>query len=120
MAWGKQRRNVRTERFRSGVRCSRVRSEQEVGGKRMTRTGRRCGSIMQGSRATVVGAVFFLSSALGIMEASAAPTLLLNADMEGEAVVPSGNQAYDIFLLKMPSGEPGALAIQYEGGTILV
>src|SRR3989344_3387934 len=85
----------------------------------MTRTGRRCGSIVQGSRATVVGAVFFLSSALGIMEASAAPTLLLNADMEGEAVVPSGNQAYDIFLLKMPSGEPGALAIQYEGGTIM-
>ena len=83
----------------------------------MTRTGRRCGSILQGRRATAVGAVFFLSSALGIMEASAAPTLLLKAGMEEEAVIPSGNQAYDIFLLRRPSGEQGALAIQYEGGT---
>lgn len=83
----------------------------------MTRTGRRCESIHPGRRATAVCAVFFLSSALGIMEASATPTLFLKAAMEEEVVIPSDNPAYDIFRLKWPSGEPGALAIQYEGGT---
>lgn len=85
----------------------------------MMKTGRRYGSTRHRTRVTAAAAVLSLALALGVTQAGAAPTLLLNADMEGESVMPSGDPAYDVFLLTTPSGAPGALAIQYEGGTVM-
>jgi hypothetical protein len=85
----------------------------------MARLDGQCGLTVWWCRAAAAGALFLLSSAVGVKAANAAPVLFLNANMEGEVVAPSGKETYDELLVRWPSGEAGAIPIQYQGGTLM-
>lgn len=74
-------------------------------------------ALRQHSRVMAASAMLFMSLIFGILEANAEPTLLVRMNMETEAVIPSSNTAYDVFMLTSPSGQPGSVSILYEGGT---
>lgn len=77
------------------------------------------GGIMHRRRAVVLSALFGLCLMRGSHAAEAAPTLFLDADLQGEAVAPGANTLYDQLLVKWPSGASGAIPLQYEGGTVM-